>query len=142
MAKSTKNKTAGKAAPKTAKKKRMTIKPKTALKQINPVLAEIGRELGADNKASMFGGDGQGMKSRLVQLDEAAPGDLLRSYYKNMVLHCVKCDGSFSHKADLPLMEYQIKCPHCAEAHVLKFKPASRLFTVQSDSVDVLDSKD
>jgi hypothetical protein len=125
-----------------ANKKPLKVDSKTSQKPTSPLLAAMGKELRVDTKASMFGGDMQRIKSRLVQLEEAGPGDTMRSYYKDMVLRCVKCDGSFNHKTDLPLMEYQIKCPHCNEAHVLKFKPASRLFTVQSNTVDVLDSKD
>jgi DNA-directed RNA polymerase subunit RPC12/RpoP len=101
----------------------------------------MGRELSKNTRPQMFETDRTAEKSKLVKLDEA-DDDAMKSYYKNLQLRCVKCDGSFQHKADLPLVEYEIKCPHCSESHILKFKPTSRLFTMQSSSVELLGQKE
>jgi len=126
-----------------AQKKAATksVKSNPKAKKVNSVLAKMGKELRVDSKSAMFCREPAALKSKLVQLEEESGDDGLKSYYKNMMFRCVKCDGSFTHKTSLPYVEYKIKCPHCSEAHILKFKPTSRLFTVHSDTVDVLDRK-
>jgi hypothetical protein len=127
-----------KQAPKKAKAVKKLKAAKAKGRKVDPLIAEMGREIKANSRPSMFGQSGGG-HSKLVQLVEG--DDAVESFYKNMLFKCVKCDGSFDHKAKLPLVAYEVKCPHCSEVHVLRFKPTSRLFTVNSKTLDVLDDK-
>jgi hypothetical protein len=137
-AKTKKTKTKGK----TIQRKIKLSKAKMHVKPADKVIAAIGKELRSNTRPAMFRDAGtDGSKSKLVRLDEEASEDALMTYYKNMVLRCIKCDGKFDHKASLAPVEYELKCPHCNEVHMLRLTPASGLFTVQSKTVEVEDKK-
>ncbi|MFH0863335.1 MAG: hypothetical protein V1875_09970 [Candidatus Altiarchaeota archaeon] len=133
-----------------AKQKKKYLKSKAKLKKppkkariskSDSELSRIGRELRRDSRPAMFrSGGSEDSTSKLVKLDAEARTDSMMSYYRDMMFRCVKCDGKFDHKASLPPLEYELKCPHCSEVHVLKFTPASNLFTVQSKTVDVMEN--
>jgi hypothetical protein len=115
---------------------------KTYRKPLDPELAAMDRELRKNNRPAMFDSvETESSKSKLVQLEEEANEDNLKTYYKNMAFKCVKCDGRFDHQANLPPIEYELKCPHCNEIHMLRFTPASKLFTVNSGTMDILGSR-
>jgi len=101
------------------------------------VFSTVGREISGDTRAIMFDGMAKG-KSKLLSLDEESGVDGV-SYVKDVLLKCVGCEGTFSHRARLPDIAYQIACPHCAREHVLVFTPASRYFTLSSGTVEVSD---
>lgn len=135
----------GKRSKKTGKKHlktRAKAKPqkKARASRSDSEMSRIGRELRRDSRPAMFRTEpSEESRSKLVKLDAEARDDSLMSYYRDMMFRCVKCDGKFDHKASLPPLEYELKCPHCSEVHVLRFTPASNLFTVQSKTVDVME---
>ena len=126
----------GKKTAKSASVGKAKRQTKALAKPADPQMQEMSRDLRANNKATMFGKTGD--PNQMVKLEAA---DELGSYYTNMYLQCTKCDSCFDHEAQLQPFEYVIKCPQCNEEHVLLFRPATLYFTVNSKTVDVLDSR-
>ena len=121
------------------KKSKGKKKTKERHKAADSELSSMGAELQADTKSTMFGAE-LGFDSKLVHMEEDDK-DEMGAYYQKMVLKCMKCDNRFDHEASLSPIEYELTCPSCNVSHLLKFRPKSRLFTVHSETIDVVDSE-
>lgn len=137
MTKKKKPKRKGKAKKKAKVKKKAKAKKARA---VDRVASEIEQGLMGDTESVMFGGRGPS-ETKLVAMKETGKKEL-KEYFGRMALRCTKCKGNFDHDARIKPIVQELSCPSCNQDHVMKFKPASRLFKVHSKTVDIVDSKE
>ncbi len=85
-------------------------------------------ELSLNLQSNMFSKK-EGEKTKREDSDKKST---ISAYYKNMVLRCGKCEGEFTHDADIKSEKYELTCPHCSETHLITLKPESHTLMIYS----------